>query len=339
MAAIATDVRTAVIDVGRTWATSHYELTRLAAELDDSGEWAMDGAITAAHWIATQLDIEVCTAREWVRIGQLLRTLPAVAARFADGRLSYSKVRALTRVANPQNEAELCELAQSVPAGRLNQALAGWSARNDDPGDIERRHHRERSFFCRVEADGMVSGSFRLPPLEGANLTGALDAVVMRGAATECENDASAVASHPSLAQQRADALVALATGDEAAGAIETEIVIHVRGGGCELDDGTPITQTTVESIAPQSFIRTLIHDADNRPINASSRRRHPSTRQRRVVKERDRRCRDCGTQRFLEYDHVPSFDQSHRTLVDELQLRCSRCHRRRHASVSPELG
>lgn len=86
-----------------------------------------------------------------------------------------------------------------------------------------------------------------------------------------------------------------------------------------------------VARIAPEAFIRALILDAEGRPIDASPRRRHPSTRQKRVVKERDRVCVDCGSNVLLEYDHVPDFAQSGRTVVDELELRCAPCHRRRH--------
>jgi hypothetical protein len=75
-----------------------------------------------------------------------------------------------------------------------------------------------------------------------------------------------------------------------------------------------------------------MIHDAERRPINASRRHRHPTDRQRRVVKERDRHCIDCGSHALLEYDHVPDFDRSRRTVIHELELRCAPCHHRRHA-------
>ncbi len=198
----------------------------------------------------------------------------------------------------------------------------------------------------------MVIGTFRLPPLAAAMLTAAIDALVMRQPNTErpdmTEGDehasADACSSPPitgrsTLAQQRADALVAIATrwGDGRAGhaaVVAAEVVIHVRGDGITLDDGTPIPGSIVERIAPQSFIRALIHDADRRPINGSGRRRHPTTRQRRVVQERDRQCADCGTTHFLEFDHVPDYEVSGQTVVEELQLRCSGCHRARHAGT-----
>lgn len=71
--------------------------------------------------------------------------------------------------------------------------------------------------------------------------------------------------------------------------------------------------------------------DALARLVNVSGKHRHFTTRQRRVIKERDRACVDCGSSEFLEYDHVPDFEITKHTLVDEGQCRCSRCHRNRH--------
>jgi hypothetical protein len=110
-----------------------------------------------------------------------------------------------------------------------------------------------------------------------------------------------------------------------------TEVVMHVRGDGCTLDDGAPLAGSVVERIAPRAFLRALIHDAEGRPINASSRHRHPTTRQRRVVRERDRACVDCGSTDFLEYDHDPPYERSRHTVVDELKVRCWSCHHARH--------
>jgi hypothetical protein len=176
----------------------------------------------------------------------------------------------------------------------------------------------------------MSVGSYRLPPAEAALLDAAVDTLVRHR-----RPDASADA-WPSIAQQRADALVELARGG--GGSVVTEVVLHVRGDGCALDDGTPIAGSIVERIAPDAFLRALIHDADRRPINASGRHRHPTTRQKRVVHERDRACVDCGSTDFLDYDHDPDFDHSRRTLVDELCLRCVHCHhdRRRTHRTTP---
>ena len=340
--------RARVIDVGRWFATGQYTLVHAAAELNRSGEWALDGSRTCAHWIASALDVEVCTAREWIRIGDALTRLGDIDRAVADGRISYSKARTLTRVATVENQAELCDLAEKVPAGRLAAALAAWLSRREEPDDTEKRQQDARSVSWRVEPDGMVVGNFRLPPGQAALLTVGIDQQVLRSRprrkkSTESDERASAdtasprtASKWPTIPQQRADGLIALISHRNRHGVgvgVTTEIVLHVRGDGCTLDDGTPISGSLIERIAPASFILGLIHDANTKPINASGRQRHPTTRQKRVVHERDRRCVDCGTNEFLEYDHFPDFDITHHTVVDELELRCWICHSARHAT------
>ena len=324
--------------IAATWARSQHQLVLLAARFADSSEWALEGAPTAAHWLAQVADVEPCTAREWIRIGRRLRDLPATADAFADRRLSYSKVRALTRIAMPDNEAELVRLAERVPAGALRRALGAWLTENSSPEELDAHHQRQRSVKWRNEADGMVTFTMRLPPLLAGNFNAALTAAVTRRrlAITERGKDASA-GGWPTMAQQQADALATLLA--EGAGDIKTELIVHLRGDGATLDDGTPVPGSVVERIAPRSFLRVLLHDCERRPINASYRRRHPSDRQKRVVKERDQVCVDCGRDQLLEYDHNPPFCQSRRTIVQELQLRCAPCHQRRHDGDGSPAG
>jgi hypothetical protein len=326
MAGSDSSLRAAVIAVGQHWATAQRRLIRLVVELDTSGEWAVDGSPTCAHWVADAIDVEVCTAREWLRVGRAVGVLRTIDRAFESGELSYSKVRGLTRVATPENEAELCKLALRVPAARLPHALAAWLARHETPEQTEARHRAATAVRSWVDPDGMVVGSFRFPPLPGKSLLAAVDAKV-----EQFRPDASADASErwPSTAQQRADALLELVT--KGGGAVATEVVLHVRGDGCTLDDGTPVASTVVERIAPKAFLRALIHDAERLPINASGAHRHPTQRQKRVVHERDRVCSGCGSSEFLQYHHDPPFDASQRTVVDELWLKCRKCHRRDH--------
>jgi hypothetical protein len=329
-------LRAEVIAAGSGWSTSLRRLVRLVAVLDISDEWRLDSAPTCAHWVAAALDVEVCTAREWVRIGRALARLRVIDDAFERDLLSYSKVRTLTRVANAKNEGELCELAQQVPAGRLAHALAAWQLRRETPNDTDRRQRKARFLTWRVAPDGMVAGSFRLAPGEATKITTPIDAQILRTKPTKPEPPADAPAGlhmkWPTIGQQRVDALVALVEGGGAANI--TEIVMHVRADGCTLDDGTPIAGTVLERIAPTAFLRALIHDAESRPINASGRQRHPTTRQRRVVKARDEMCVDCATTEFLQYDHEPEYEVTRRTLVDEIRLRCWTCHRARHERI-----
>jgi hypothetical protein len=323
------EARTAVVEAGRRWANGQYELVRSVAQLDESNEWVLDGSATCAHWVADALDVEVCTAREWVRIGRLLRGLPTIATAFEGRRLSYSKVRALSRVATSANEAELCRIAETVPAARFSHALAAWLQRHETPEETRKRHEGATGLTRRLDPDGMGVITLRLPPLEYGTLMAAVDAkVLVMQSSFRASADASG--QWPSIAQQRAHALMELLCNGGAEVAIE--VIAHVRGDGCTMDDGTPINDHAVARLLPDAFIRLLITEANRLPINASGRHRHPTVRQRRVARERHgNRCVDCGSTDLLEDDHVPSYAEHHETRADRLEPRCPVCHHRRH--------
>jgi hypothetical protein len=54
------------------------------------------------------------------------------------------------------------------------------------------------------------------------------------------------------------------------------------------------------------------------------------------VVMRSKSRCEPDGINDLGEYDHVPAYEVTRRTVVDELQLRCAPCHHRRHHSPAP---
>ncbi len=286
-------VAVCLVDAVERWSETQHDLVVTAALFAESGEWILDGSPTPAHWLAAVADVEACTAREWIRVGRQLADLSAIAEAF------------------------------DTPAGNLSRALAAWFNRNTSPEDLDVYHQRQRSVKWRNEPDGMVTFNLRLPPFLAGLLIAFLTSWVMKTRPRPEPAKAGSAGRAPvwpSVAQQHADALQALLDGGP--GQVVTEVIVHVRGDGATLDDGTPITDSVAREIAPTAFIRALIHDAERQPVNVSRRRRHPNTAQKRFVKERDRVCRDCGRQDLLEYDHVPPHHQTRHTTTDELELR-----------------
>ena len=167
--------RAEVLDAGRHALAQQYRLISRIAALDVSDEWAADGAASCAHWVAVALDTMVSTAREWVRIGRALRVLDEIDAAFAAGRLSYSKVRALTRVATAETQGELLEMAEHVPAGRLAHALAAWRMQRETPAETEARQEANMALWWSDDADGMGVLTVRLPPAEMAYVRAAVE--------------------------------------------------------------------------------------------------------------------------------------------------------------------
>jgi hypothetical protein len=110
--------------------------------------------------------------REQLRVGRKLAELPAIREKFGTGRLSYSKVRALTRVAEPEMEEHLLTLAEEATAAQLERILRGYRRATTE----DEVAARERRFFStRWEEDGTLSVRGSLPAEEGALLRKALE--------------------------------------------------------------------------------------------------------------------------------------------------------------------
>ena len=145
----------------------------LLADFDARRGWASWEMGTCAQWLSWKCQMSSGTAREHVRVARALRDLPVIRARFAAAKLSYAKVRALTRIATPATEAGLAELAGPMTANQLERfARAHRQVTQADDADAQVR----RRLVWRVEEDGSLSGTFRLPPLQGAVLLKALRA-------------------------------------------------------------------------------------------------------------------------------------------------------------------
>jgi uncharacterized protein DUF222 len=99
------------------------EWLELVAEFDRREGWADSGATSCANWLAFTCSISPRTAREHVRVASRLAGLPLTTAAFRRGELSYSKVRAITRVDGVEREAELVDLARAASAAQLDQIV------------------------------------------------------------------------------------------------------------------------------------------------------------------------------------------------------------------------
>jgi hypothetical protein len=78
--------------------------TRATAAFDAGGEWASDGARTAAAWVAARCQLPSSSARRRVRLGRALRHLPATEATWLAGEVGEAQVAALARARTPATE-------------------------------------------------------------------------------------------------------------------------------------------------------------------------------------------------------------------------------------------
>jgi hypothetical protein len=145
----------------------------LLADFDARRGWASWEMNSCAAWLSWKCQMSSGTAREHVRVARALRDLPVLRAEFGAARLSYAKIRALTRIATPQNEQGLAEIAGPMTGNQLERfarAHRQVSHADDAAARIQRR------LAWRFEDDGSLAGTFRLPPLAGAVLLKALRA-------------------------------------------------------------------------------------------------------------------------------------------------------------------
>ena len=150
-------------------AAAEHRWLRLLAEFDQEEGWATAGARSCAAWLSFACGIKPETARERVRVARALPDLPKISESFAAGRLSYSKVRAITRVATPETEELLAIYGESATAAQLERVLRGYRSvkKADDNRDaaskIEQRYLRHW-----VDEHGFVHVAACLPPEDGA---------------------------------------------------------------------------------------------------------------------------------------------------------------------------
>jgi Domain of unknown function (DUF222) len=93
----------------------------LLGDFDERRGWASWDMSSCAAWLSWKCQMSSGTAREHVRVARALRDLPVIRAEFAVGRLSYAKVRALTRIATPDTEAGLAEIAGPMTGNQLER--------------------------------------------------------------------------------------------------------------------------------------------------------------------------------------------------------------------------
>ena len=102
-----------------------YRLLVLICEFDQREGWG-GGFKTCAHWLSWRTGIALGPAREKVRVARALEHLPLLSEMMLSGELSYSKARALTRVATPNNEEELRDFAQAGTASHVEILVRAW---------------------------------------------------------------------------------------------------------------------------------------------------------------------------------------------------------------------
>ena len=179
-----------------------YELLCYLHQFNQQYGW--EGFRSCAHWLNWRTGLDLGAAREKLRVAAALAELPHISSAMACGRLSYSKVRALSRVAAPATEARLLAVACGSTAAQVERLVRGWrQADQAAQADGEQVRLASRMLSTQVDEAGMLLLRARLTPEVGAVLLRAVEAALEQvpAAAEGADGDT------PTIAQRRADAL------------------------------------------------------------------------------------------------------------------------------------
>jgi hypothetical protein len=337
-------------------AAEHRFLT-LVAEYDRLRGWEVGGHRSCAHWLAFRTGYGLGAARERVRAARALADLPETGAAMSRGELSFCAVRALTRVATPENETDLLDLARGATTAQLERMVRGFKVGSrQDEADREKERFESRCFSVFPDEEGMYMVKARLTPEVGALLMRAVEAASDALYREKGAKSVSYETSSRDASQRRADALGLVAERAMAAGfssspdsdaraplsgsrAERYQVLLHVdadtlteegRGlGQSELEDGTRVSAETSRRLSCDASVVRIGHASDRSVLDVGRKTRTIPPSVRRALEVRDRGCRfpGCGL-RFTDAHHIKHWADGGETKLGNLLLLCSHHHR-----------
>ena len=305
-----------------------------------------------AGFLAFRCGINGREAREYLRVAEALHELPATRAAFSRGELTFTKVRALTRVATASSEERLLELAGALTASQLERALRVYRRITTDEA---RATHELEYVDYHFEEDGSLYLRARLAAEDGTVLVKALDAARERvferrrqeRAAAEREADAHDTSMHVDAPQRpvRVEALAEVAQASLAAtdepGLERARLVVHVDAGAlgsdgdgrAELEDGPVIAPETARRFGCDAELVARV-ERDGLLVSVGRKRRTVPPALRRLLEARDdETCcfPGCERTRHLQAHHRRHWADGGETSLDNLVLLCFHHHRLVH--------
>ena len=323
----------AIVDLSVRINAATYELLVLIREFEDRAGYLKWGLKDAAEWLSYRCDLGRSAAYEKVRVARALRTLPAISDSFSTGELSYSKVRALTRVAGDHNEQDLLDFALRTTAARVEERCRELRFGTDASNDIASRAYANRSLrFSRNPDRGMMTMTVELPIESGELLERALD---------KARNDE--VVETPEFATeswstQQADAFVNLVNsylsgdGNKESNSSDNYLVtIHVDQTALADGNGrSAIPIETAKRICCDGQAVVLTEDKHGEPLSIGRKSRIvPTGIKRAVLAKNNHDCAfpGCCNSRFLHIHHIDHWSNGGETSVDNLMPLCTRHH------------
>ncbi len=290
---------------------------------------------SAAHFLNWRCGISLHTAREYVRVAYKLEHFPRLRAGFADGVLSYSKVRAISRIVTPETESTLVDWAECATAAQIDKVVAG--RRSVDKNPIDKRH-----VSWSYDDDGMLDARMKLLPEEGALFVAAMQIArdLLANSIGECvpagtsDDDKSVPAGTLSPKVSNADALVMvaetmIANGPTPVTAGDRHVVmVHLNAETDEASiDGGPVLSEASKQhlLCSCSFQDVVIGPEDREILYLGRKHRLPNRAQRRALGIRDGGCvfPGCTERIWVDAHHIDEWENGGLTDIDNLVLLC----------------
>src|SRR3954453_20875489 len=172
------ELAAALIERRRMLDSGEAEWLRWLAAFDRQGGWAFDGQTCAAAWLVQHCGMARSTANERLRVASELQRRPKIAGLFENGELSYSKVRAMTRIDHSNDDLDdaLIQLARVGTAADLEHCVRHYDLlkEQDNPTDAIARWER-RGLRATTRFDGMGTIEIVLPIEQQQRLLAVID--------------------------------------------------------------------------------------------------------------------------------------------------------------------
>jgi len=347
------DLEHQIVSLSARINASEYEFLVLLREFDLRQGWEAWGCLDCAGWLNFRCGIVPGTAREKVRTARALMTLPLISDSFAQGKLSYSNVRALTRVATADNEQSLLEFAIGATASQVEQRCR--QMRNGDREASSRdanRIHRARWLSRTRNADGSMSFTIDLPGEQGELVMKAIEfAMSKERSAGQSGQQIAGIACSESLFALQADALVSIARSYLSGGTLSGstlsgtgagkssssdnyQVIVHVDESALKNEGGeSDLPIESVRRLTCDCSIVAVIQDESGEPLDVGRKHRtvHPALK--RALLSRDKHCRfpGCTRDRWIDAHHVKHWADGGETSPANMLILCSAHHRMVH--------
>lgn len=331
-----------------------FRLLGLILQYDERQAWAKGGFRSCAHWLSFRTGVDLGAAREKVRVARALSSLPRVSAAFERAELSYSKVRAITRIADPENEQDWLAVALEGTAAQVEKLVRACRRAGSVEVEQANLQHEGRSLRYHYDGQGMLVLRGRLPAEMGAAVVKALEAA--EDALFSAQNEDS-TADKSTAEQRTADALILLSQSALDRGlkqgilADKYQVVVHMdaavladshKQGRSEVAGAGGVSAETCRRLACDAGVVIITKGEDGRPLHVGRRTRKINAPLRRALHSRDAQCQfpGCTHTRFLEAHHVQHWAEGGETALDNMVLTCPFHHRLVHeGGFSVEAG